>query len=428
VLSYHLHEAVRNLRRAPSTALLTIFVLGIGLGLAVLMAGLAHVLSGDPLAGRGEKVFQVHTGAEALEPYQLRYSDASALARVAPGRSVLVGSRGFTSIRQGRTGDDFGQAPARGVNSQFFSVFDVPFVEGGPWLTSDDVSGSPLTVVTEALAVDLYGSAKAAIGQTVVLGGSAFLVSGVISRSWAPAPKFFDMESGFFSKPEDVFLPLSAIPRLGEPEKTFITFTCPSGAEFPTAPTLLSSQCLWVTTWFELTSDEQKSIAANRVDQFKIQGGRRAFSPASLDSSLAIIKMANVVPESVTIYSHLSWIFLVLCLMNTSGLLLARYLRRTKELGVRRALGATRSAVALHLITESTSITVFAGAFAVVVCWLGVTAAQHMPFEYARLVQFNWLTLILLIALSLLSGAFCAAVPAIIAATRAPASLVRSGS
>jgi Predicted permease. len=48
----------------------------------------------------------------------------------------------------------------------------------------------------------------------------------------------------------------------------------------------------------------------------------------------------HVVPEDVRMQAWLALGFLLVCVVNTVGLLLAKFLRRSGEIGVRRALGA----------------------------------------------------------------------------------------
>jgi hypothetical protein len=59
-----------------------------------------------------------------------------------------------------------------------------------------------------------------------------------------------------------------------------------------------------------------------------------------------------VVPGDVRLQMWLAFGFLRVCLVNTVGLLLAKFLRRSGEIGVRRALGASRAEIFLQCLSK----------------------------------------------------------------------------
>ena len=69
----------------------------------------------------------------------------------------------------------------------------------------------------------------------------------------------------------------------------------------------------------------------------------------------------HVVPSDVRLQTWLAFAFLAICLFNTVGLLLAKFLRRSGEIGVRRALGATRGAVFAQCLVEAGLIGLLGG-------------------------------------------------------------------
>ena len=58
--------------------------------------------------------------------------------------------------------------------------------------------------------------------------------------------------------------------------------------------------------------------------------------------------------------------------MNTSGLLLAKFLRRSGEIGVRRALGAARYAIYAQFLTEAGIIGLAGGVLGLALTGLGI--------------------------------------------------------
>ncbi|WP_343225401.1 ABC transporter permease, partial [Klebsiella pneumoniae] len=61
----------------------------------------------------------------------------------------------------------------------------------------------------------------------------------------------------------------------------------------------------------------------------------------------------KVLPADVRLQTWLAFGFLLVCVVNMVGLLLAKTMRRAGEIGVRRALGATRRAIFAQFIVEA---------------------------------------------------------------------------
>ena len=100
--------------------------------------------------------------------------------------------------------------------------------------------------------------------------------------------------------------------------------------------------------------------------------------------------------------------FLLVCLVNTVGLLLAKFLRRSSEIGVRRALGATRGAIFAQYLVESTTIGLAGGVLGLGLALLGLWAVRQQPVDYAGLARLDapmlLLTFVLALVASLLAG------------------------
>jgi putative ABC transport system permease protein len=96
------------------------------------------------------------------------------------------------------------------------------------------------------------------------------------------------------------------------------------------------------------------------------------------------------------------------CLVNTVGLMLAKFLRRSAELGVRRALGASRRALFMQLLVESGVIGFAGGLGGLLLAYLGLWLVRRQPADYASLAHLDGamlvMTLVLAVVASLLAG------------------------
>jgi putative ABC transport system permease protein len=129
----------------------------------------------------------------------------------------------------------------------------------------------------------------------------------------------------------------------------------------------------------------------------------------------------QVIPKNVRLQTWLALAFLAICLFNTVGLLLAKFLRRAGEIGVRRALGASRRSVFAQCLTEAGLIGFIGGAAGWLLTLVGLWLVRRQQTPYSDLVNMDVsmfvVTFLLAIAVSLLAGAL----PALRASRIAPA-------
>ena len=97
---------------------------------------------------------------------------------------------------------------------------------------------------------------------------------------------------------------------------------------------------------------ELRQFVANYAAQQKALGPFPPTTPGML-SLMQWLDFNHVVPSDVKLQTWLAFAFLAICLFNTMGLLLAKFLRRGSEIGVRRALGASRRAVFAQCLVEA---------------------------------------------------------------------------
>ncbi|WP_163594299.1 ABC transporter permease, partial [Klebsiella pneumoniae] len=77
------------------------------------------------------------------------------------------------------------------------------------------------------------------------------------------------------------------------------------------------------------------------------------------------------------------------CVVNMVGLLLAKTMRRAGEIGVRRALGATRRAIFAQFIVEAGLLGLAGALLGLALAAGGLWLVRHSPNEYARLAELD---------------------------------------
>jgi len=116
----------------------------------------------------------------------------------------------------------------------------------------------------------------------------------------------------------------------------------------------------------------------------------------------------QVVPDDVRLQTWLALGFLLVCLVNTVGLMLAKFMRRAGELGVRRALGASKRSMFAQLLVESGVVGLAGGIGGLLLALLGLWLVRRQPADYAALAQLDpamlLVTFVLALGASLLAG------------------------
>ncbi|MEK8033790.1 ABC transporter permease [Ideonella sp. DXS29W] len=414
MLAYYFDLALRSFKSARALSLLMIVALGLGIGACMTTLTVYKVLSGDPIPHKSDRLFNVQIDAGNMigyepgqEPmFQLTRFDAEALLRARHAkRQVMMSGANVPVQPESPTIKPFFSV-ARYATTDFFAMFDVPFLYGSGWDADADANRARVAVITDDMNNKLFGGENS-VGREIRIRSEAFRIVGVM-KPWKPVPHFYDMTMGM-TEYEQVLLPFSTA--MGLKFGTSGTLDC-WGNNNGQSPRDLNAPCAWVQYWVELESPDQAPAFRDYLIQYSEEqrrAGRFERPPnVRLRNVVDWLSFQKALPSDVRLQVWLAFGFLLVCLTNTVGLLLAKCLRRSGEIGVRRALGATRRDVFAQFIVEAGTIGLAGGALGLVLAVLGLWLVQHSPAQYASLVSMDWpmlsLTLVLALASSLIAG------------------------
>jgi putative ABC transport system permease protein len=421
MFGYYLDLAFHSLRRNRVLTALMVLAIAVGIGASMTTLTVVHLLSGDPLPGRSQTIFYPQVDADTKnkddhEPLDmLDYQSAVDLwsAGRADRQALLVQS--MVRLNPGEAGATPVLTMMLSATTDFFSMFDVPFRYGGPWSAQDDQARARVAVITDDLNQKLFHGENS-VGRTLRLRGSDVRIVGVL-KPWRPSPQFYAVRGGrfadgdtsdFYSKPENIITPFFT--GLDINDGNFQQFTC---WHLPDKPGhLQNSPCAWVALWVQL-NDGAKAAAYRRfiADYAAQQQALGRFSHSGntrMRDLMGWLDFNGVLPGDVRLQAWLAVAFLVICLLNMVGLLLAKFLRRSGEIGLRRALGASRVAVFAQFMVEAGTIGLLGGAFGWVLTLLGLWLIRQQPVAYADLAHLDvpmfLVTFFAAIGASLLAG------------------------
>ncbi|MHB1058705.1 MAG: ABC transporter permease [Rhodanobacter sp.] len=418
MFGYYMDLALRSLKRSKGLTLLMVLAIGLGIGASMTMITVLHVMTNDPLPGRSATLFTPH-----LDPLPLDYKhhgdgpdptdnltwpDAMALLKARPALRQAAMAGGSLLVRPARADVRPFNVDGRYATADIFALFGIPFQHGRGWSDADDTSRAHVVVLSETLDRKLFGN-TGGIGQMARLGDHDFRVIGV-TADWRPQPMFHaDMSAQSFGDADQFFLPLSTAVDL----KLQTNGNRSSWVKDADADAMTSDGMSWLQFWVQLDSPVRARAYRQFLVDYSAQQkalGRFQRPPtgAKLYGLMEWLAHKNLVPTDVRLQLWLALGFLVVCIVNVVALLLAKFLRRSGEICVRRALGAQRRDIFLQLGIESALVGVAGGVLGLLIAQIGLWSVRHRPDDYAQLAQMDTTmllgTFVLAIVASVLAG------------------------
>lgn len=415
MFGYYLDLALRSLRRNKMLTALMIVAIALGIGASMTTLTVLHVLSGDPLPDTSSTLFYPQVDPRDMDGYeegkrppeQVTWTDGMNLlhARRAQHQALMTG--GAVPVQPAQANIDPFFSDARYTSADFFPMFKVPFLYGRPWTDAEDNARARVVVISRKLNEKLFGG-KDSTGRTLRMKDTAFQVIGVLD-AWKPAPRFYDINMQSYGDVEDVFVPLTTSRDVHFEHSGNTDCWGTGGGEDEHAET---SPCVWLQFWVQLDGADKaaayRDFLVHYSQEQKTLGRFERPVNVALPGLMEWMDINKVVPGDVRLQAWLALGFLLVCLVNTVGLMLAKFLRRAGELGVRRALGASKREVFVQLLVESGVIGLAGGFFGLLLAFVGLWLVRKQPSDYASLAHMSIgmlaFTFLLAVGATLLAG------------------------
>ncbi|BCS31631.1 ABC macrolide family export system permease 2 [Luteitalea sp. TBR-22] len=372
MLLHNIWIAWKSLKRSPMLSVLIVACIALGIAFATTFATVRHAFTRHPLPAKEATLRYVRLDNwDPREPYpgdgpnrlppQISHRDAMALRRsTIPIRQTATFRARLTVFPEGTTVRP-SREDVRMATADFFQMFEVPFRYGAPWSRESDARPEQVVVLSEALNERLFGG-RNSVGQRLRIETREFRVVGVLA-GWQPTVRMYDMTGSALAEPEALYMPFDLVVPMeirtagnsdGWGQTTRSGFAA-----------LLNSEQTWIQYWVELASpaDEQayRSFIESYIGEQRRVGRFARPLNYRVSSIRALMDDFNVAPDETFALLMVGLLFLVVAAVNLIGLLLGKFLARANEVGVRRALGASRRDVFLQHVVECQVVALVGG-------------------------------------------------------------------
>src|SRR5882672_304691 len=427
MLSYNLRLALASYRRNPTLTGLVAGAIALGIAVCTITLTLYHGMSNNPIWWKADKLYEVTIDSwdpkrpddekhPDRPPPQLTYKDATALLksdipkyRVAMFKADRVLDAGLPDVKPKRM-------RTRVTTGDFFRAFEVPFLYGGAWSSAADQGPEPLVVLSRETNEKIFGS-RNSVGRTVRLNDREFRVAGVLD-SWEPTPSYYDLNNGSFDKPEDIYIPFLWGERLELPGNG--NTNCWKTESLNSYKDFVNSECVWIQFWAEFSSNADRNRFQSWLDGYAKDQKKLGRFARPLNNPLYTVDQwldyNAVVSKDNRVLVGLAFMFLAVCIINTVGLLLAKFLSGASLSGLRRALGASRRDIFHQHLIEVVVLGLAGGLLGLALSAAGLLGLRRLfASEYSTydsLAHMDTTMVAAAIALSLVAGMLAGLYPA----------------
>ncbi|MBZ5523802.1 MAG: ABC transporter permease [Acidobacteriia bacterium] len=395
--------ALRALARNKLRSGLTMLGIIIGVGAVIAMVALgqgARDKVQEQIAAMGSNMLFV--GAGTLNrgglhmgmgnTQSLVIEDVRAIARECP--SVALAAPGTGAGVQIVFGNDNWGTRATGTEPQYFDIRVWPTKEGTIFSNEDVLTSANVVVIGETVRKNLFGGTDP-LGQTIRVSNIPFKVVGVLQAKGQSATMGNDEDDA-------VFMPITTLQKkiTGQNWIRFISVSARSRSE---------------------TFAAQQQMEALLRDRHKIRPGQDDdfFVRNLADMAAAADETGRIMTLLLALVASVSLLVGGIGIMN---IMLVSVTERTREIGLRMAIGATEEDVQRQFLIEAVTLSMIGGAIGIAI---GVSVSLLMPYILRWDTTVSMTSLVIAVAFSMSVGVFFGYYPARKAARLNPIEALR---
>jgi putative ABC transport system permease protein len=345
--------AFRALRRNKMRSVLTALGIIIGVGAVIAMVSIGNGAKAQveqQIASLGENVILIFSGSVTSSGIRtgwgsagtLKIEDAEAIRREVPG--VIAVSEEVISTGQVSAGNQNWFTRIYGESPEYFDIRKWPLAEGASFTPQDVRSANKVCVIGRTSANQVFGSENP-IGQVLRVKGVPFLVTGVLT-SKGLSPQGTDQD-------DIVIMPYTSA------MKRVIGGTTLRGIDVQVAsPADLAPAQQQITELLR----QRHSIGPGRDDDFTVRNQQEIAETATATSRVMALLLGAIASVSLVVGG-----------IGIMNIMLVSVTERTREIGVRLAVGAHGRDILTQFLIEAVTLSSIGGLIGIA---LGLATSQ----------------------------------------------------
>lgn len=329
------NKYVRSLIRGGSYSLTAVLTMAVGLAATTAVVAVTNAVLLRPLPyPKADRLYRVNASTPS-QPFALSPIE---FARLQQQAQTLEQLEAISTTEMSLTTAETPETLKVGaVSSGFLRMFGMPPVRGRDFTADEDSQRLPVAILDGGTWIRRFGSDPQAIGQTIRLDGTPYVVIGVTAAGYRP-----------LLQTVDVWIPLGA---KDDPAKQYLR-NLQAAARLGPNRTPSEARAEILSIQQQIAKDYPQShgnYAINFVDLRESLYG--SYRPALLILSAAVISL------------------LLIACTNVASLTLCRVLDRRGEFALRASLGASRALIVREQLTETAVLCVAGGAAGLLLAW-----------------------------------------------------------
>jgi putative ABC transport system permease protein len=346
LISQNILTALRGLMSNKLRSALTILGIVIGVAAVVALMAIGNGATSsitDQIASNGSNLLNIQAGRSQrpaagaqMAPTYLTYKDYQALSK------TLTDVAGIAPAYQGRytvtMGTESSSISVTGITEDYLSVHTYD-LDMGRNINSGDRSKQSQVAVIGATIVEDYFSGSSPLGKTIKINNATFTVIGTLKSKGS---------SGFDNQDEVIFIPLET-----GYSKLFGSNAVQNGEKVVSAIAVSASSADTVdsvSAQITFVLRHQHHLKGDAADDFRVQ------NQAELLSTLT-----SVTTTLTTFLGAIAALSLLVGGIGIMNITLVSVSERTREIGLRKAVGARKDHILFQFLVETTTLSVSGG-------------------------------------------------------------------
>ncbi|SFB87791.1 ABC transporter permease [Pseudoalteromonas denitrificans] len=393
-MSELIKQVLHSLKHKKNLNILMVFTIAIGIALMTTMMTIAHQELKISLPDKSDNVHLImldnrELDAPVQEVYAMprtTYKDVENIFSSNPGTLNLVRLWETRFIAEP---EELTVRPMRlnasAVNNQLFDLMEMPFIYGNAWSLDDQKNSKAVIVIDKTVNDAFFGGANS-VGKRILIEKKPMTIVGVMDIS--VHPKRFQNRNFSTRRNDQAFIPytfalennLNRVARIACPKNQTANNRLYRNND---VAGLKASECGFEVLWAEFKDKKQSDAFftwLNAYAQKNKEMGR--FFQDKIVYALSLSQMMAFYGDNdwTQTLAMLSYLLFAVCIVNTSGIMLAKFQSKAKLVSLYRALGATKNYIVKIHFFEVIIISFIGILLGLVLSKLGL----HIMYEIAR--------------------------------------------